>query len=74
MLPRIAIVDPELTLDLPPAITASTGLDALTQLIEPWVSSRANAFTDCFCPQGIEPPPAPCPALRKIQAISKLAA
>jgi alcohol dehydrogenase class IV len=53
MLPRIAIVDPELTLGLPHAISASTGLDALTQLIEPWVSGRANAFTDCFCPQGI---------------------
>ncbi len=53
MLPRIAIVDPELTLGLPTSIAASTGLDALTQLIEPWVSSRANALTDCICPQGI---------------------
>jgi alcohol dehydrogenase class IV len=38
MLPRLAVVDPELTYALPPAITASTGLDALTQLIEPYVS------------------------------------
>lgn len=53
MLPRLALVDPELTLDLPPAITASTGLDALTQLIEPYVSSRANPMTDAFCQDGM---------------------
>jgi alcohol dehydrogenase class IV len=53
MLPRIALVDPALTYDLPPAITASTGLDALTQLIEPYVSSRANAMTDALCLEGI---------------------
>jgi alcohol dehydrogenase class IV len=53
MLPRVAIVDPVLTLGLPPAITASTGLDALTQLIEPYVSSRANPFTDGLCVDGI---------------------
>jgi alcohol dehydrogenase class IV len=53
MLPRLAVVDPELTLDLPPAVTASTGLDALTQLIEPYVSTRANAMTDLYCVEGI---------------------
>ena len=53
MLPRLAIVDPELTLDLPRPITASTGLDALTQLIEPYVSVRANALTDLYCVEGI---------------------
>jgi alcohol dehydrogenase class IV len=53
MLPRLAVVDPELTLDLPPALTASTGLDALTQLIEPYVSSRANAMTDLYCVEGM---------------------
>ena len=53
MLPRLAIVDPELTLGLPPAITASTGLDALTQLIEPYVSPRANPATDLFCVEGM---------------------
>jgi len=53
MLPRLAIVDPELTLDLPRAVTASTGLDALTQLIEPYVSVRANALTDLYCVEGI---------------------
>jgi len=53
MLPRVAIVDPVLTHGLPPAVTASTGLDALTQLIEAYVSSRANAFTDGICLDGI---------------------
>jgi len=53
LLPRLAVVDPELTLDLPPAVTASTGLDALTQLIEAYVSIRANPLTDGFCVRGI---------------------
>jgi alcohol dehydrogenase class IV len=53
MLARLAVVDPELTLDLPPAVTARTGLDALTQLIEPYVSSRANPLTDGFCREGL---------------------
>lgn len=53
MLPRVALVDPELTLDLPPEITASTGLDALTQLIEPFVSTRSNPMTDALCLEGL---------------------
>lgn len=53
LLPRLALVDPELTLDLPPAVTAATGLDALTQLIEAFVSVRANPMTDGFCREGI---------------------
>jgi hypothetical protein len=53
LLPRLALVDPELTLNLPRAITAATGLDALTQLIEPYVSSRANAMTDLYCVDGL---------------------
>jgi alcohol dehydrogenase class IV len=53
MLARLAVVDPELTLELPPAVTASTGLDALTQLIEPYVSIRANPLTDGFCLEGL---------------------
>lgn len=53
MLPRVALVDPELTYDLPPALTAATGLDALTQLIEAFVSVRANPLTDGFCREGI---------------------
>jgi alcohol dehydrogenase class IV len=53
MLPKAALVDPELTWNLPPALTASTGLDALTQLIEPYVSARANPMTDGLCVEGI---------------------
>ncbi len=54
MLPRVALVDPELTYDLPPAVTASTGLDALTQVIEPYVCSRPNPMTDPVCIEGIQ--------------------
>ena len=53
LLARVALVDPELTLDLPPALTASTGLDALTQLLEAYVCNRANPMTDAICAAGI---------------------
>jgi alcohol dehydrogenase class IV len=53
MLPRVALVDPTLTHSAPPAITAATGLDALTQLIEPFVSCRANLLTDALCRAGL---------------------
>lgn len=53
MLPRWALVDPLLTLTLPPALTASTGLDALTQLIEAFVSNKANPLTDGVCREGL---------------------
>jgi len=53
MLPRLAIVDPELTHDLPAAITAGTGLDALTQLIKSYISLRHNPMTDAVCLEGI---------------------
>ncbi|HLY41789.1 MAG TPA: iron-containing alcohol dehydrogenase [Terracidiphilus sp.] len=53
MLPRVAVIDPELTCNLPPVITAYTGLDALTQLIEPYVSSRANPLADAICLAGV---------------------
>jgi alcohol dehydrogenase class IV len=54
MLPAIALVDPDLTRDLPPDLTASTGLDALTQLIEPYVCLRANPMTDSLCEYGLQ--------------------
>jgi alcohol dehydrogenase class IV len=53
ILPRIALVDPELTYSLPPQVTAYTGLDALTQVIEPFVSIKANPLTDAICREGI---------------------
>lgn len=53
MLPRLALVDPELTFSLPQPVTASTGLDALTQVLEPYVSSRSNPLTDSLCREGM---------------------
>lgn len=53
MLPRLALVDPELTFSLPANITAATGMDALTQLIEPFLSNKANPLTDGICRAGI---------------------
>jgi alcohol dehydrogenase len=44
--PKIAIVDPELTLELPPLLTASTGMDALTHAIEAYTCNRATPFSD----------------------------
>ena len=53
MLARVALVDPALTDSLPPAVTASSGLDALTQLVEPFTSSRATPITDAICREGM---------------------
>lgn len=58
---RLALIDPDLTLETPPAVTASTGLDTLTQLIEPFVSCRANPFTDLFCLEGLRLVPGALP-------------
>ena len=53
MLPALAIVDPQLTHSLPPEVTARTGLDALTQVLEPYVSHQANPLTDSLCREGL---------------------
>jgi alcohol dehydrogenase class IV len=53
MLPRLAVVDPELTLSLPPDVTAATGLDALAQLIEPFVSVKRQPLADAVCREGL---------------------
>jgi alcohol dehydrogenase class IV len=53
MLPRLALVDPQLTCSLPADLTASTGLDALTQLVEPYVCNSPNPLTDALCCEGL---------------------
>lgn len=53
MLPRVALVDPELTYSMPPNVTAYTGMDALTQVLEPYVSHRATPITDGLCREGL---------------------
>ncbi|MBN1780141.1 iron-containing alcohol dehydrogenase [bacterium] len=53
MIPDHAVIDPELTFSMPPELTASTGLDALTQLIEPFVTSYHNPLTDALCREGL---------------------
>jgi alcohol dehydrogenase class IV len=53
MLPHVALVDPLLTVSCPPAVTASSGLDALTQCLEPFVSARATPVTDGLSSEGL---------------------
>jgi alcohol dehydrogenase class IV len=53
ILPDLAVVDPALTLSLPPEITAATGFDALAQLLEAFVSIKANPLTDGLCREGL---------------------
>jgi alcohol dehydrogenase class IV len=53
MLPAVAVVDPELTYGVPAEITAYTGLDALTQLIEPFLCTKANPVSDALCREAL---------------------
>ncbi len=53
MLAKVALVDPQLTFGMPREVTASTGADALTQLIEAFLSNAANPLTDALCREGI---------------------
>jgi alcohol dehydrogenase class IV len=53
MLPLLAVIDPDLSRSLPRSITASTGMDALTQLVEPFVCNAANPLIDAICREGI---------------------
>lgn len=53
MLPKVAVVDPDLLAGLPSATIAASGMDALSQLIEPLLSQRANPFSDALARDGI---------------------
>ena len=54
MLPDVAVIDPELTLNLPKDVTAHTGLDALTQCLEPYVSNASNPLVDAIALEGVK--------------------
>jgi alcohol dehydrogenase class IV len=53
LLPRVALVDPDLLVGVPRPTVAASGMDALSQLIEPLLSQRANPFTDALAREGI---------------------
>jgi alcohol dehydrogenase len=53
-MPAAVILDPELTLDLPPAVTAATGLKALTRALESYLSARPNPWSDGIALQAIK--------------------
>jgi alcohol dehydrogenase class IV len=53
MIPDVAMIDPRLTYSLPPNVTAYTGMDALTQVIEPYLTRKRNPFTDTFAREGM---------------------
>jgi alcohol dehydrogenase class IV len=54
LLPVVALVDPALTHTMSPEVTASTGLDALTQLIEPYTCNRSTPFSDALALSGLD--------------------
>jgi alcohol dehydrogenase class IV len=54
LVPNLAIVDPELTLSCPKALTAVTGLDAFTQLLESYLSTKASPYTDAIAFEGLK--------------------
>lgn len=53
MIADIALIDPELTRSMPPAVTAATGMDALVQLIEAYTCNQTNPMTDALCREGL---------------------
>lgn len=53
MLPKLALIDPELAVSVPAEVTAATGMDALTQLLEAFVCVRANPMSDALCAEGV---------------------
>ena len=65
MIARLAVVDPSLTDDCPKAVTLASGLDAVVQVIEPYLSTRANPYTDALARAAI---PAGLSALRRLMS------
>ncbi len=53
LMPQISLVDPELCVTVPPAVTAASGMDAITQLIESYVSRKAQPIPQALCMQGL---------------------
>jgi len=62
MIPKLVLIDPELSISVPPSVTAATGLDALTQLIESHISCRAKPIPQALCLRGLD---GVVPALRR---------
>ena len=54
LLPKVALIDPELAVEVPPDVTARSGMDALCQCIEAYVSKNANPMTDAVAIKGVE--------------------
>ncbi len=61
MIPRLVLVDPELTVSLPPAVTTHTGLDAITQLVESYISCRAKPLPQALALAALPPAVAALP-------------
>jgi alcohol dehydrogenase class IV len=53
ILPRIALIDPQLTVSVPPAVTAASGMDAITQLLESFISRKAQPIPQALCVEGL---------------------
>jgi len=54
IMPRIALVDPELTVTVPPSVTAASGMDAITQLIESFISRKAQPIPQALALEGLK--------------------
>ncbi|MDD6204160.1 MAG: iron-containing alcohol dehydrogenase [Firmicutes bacterium] len=54
LLASVALIDPALTVSVPPAVTAACGMDAVTQLIESYTSVKSNPVTEAWCAQGLK--------------------